>query len=157
MKVLIIFPLAFLLVQALYGVYIIGFPDYVKHPNLSYWESLFHSGFIEPYGRIAVGAIISYLIYAISKPYIIEKFLVSELTYGTIKSVKYSNIRVNNKPLIDLEVDYMGINSTFRDQPGDFGFEFKQGDLIPVKYQKNKPERAIIPGNAVEISKEHVG
>ena len=34
-----------------------------------------------------------------------------------------------------------------------FGFEFNKGDLIPIKYQKEKPEVSTIPSNAIEIIK----
>ena len=143
--------------RALYGIYIIGFPAYEKHPNLSYWESLFHSGFLEPYGRIVVASILFYIAYTISKSYFIEKFLASKLTYGTITSINFSNTRINNKPLIDIEVEYMGLQGVFQDQPSDFAFEFSKGSLIPIKYQEGKPEIAVIPENAIEIAKKHPG
>ncbi len=152
MRIIAILALLYLLFESLYGIWIGGFPAYVKFPQMSYWDSLFASGFGEPYARIFVSILIGQLIYSISKSYLIEKYLTSELTYGTIKSIQYANIRVNNKPLVNIEAEYLGLTCIFKDQPGDIGFEFKKGDLIPIKYQKDKPEVAIIPKDAISIS-----
>jgi len=153
MKIIVICALIYLFFQALYGVFLRGFPAYEKLPQIGYWDSLFASGFIEPYGRIIVAFIIATLIYSISKSFYTEKFLAKELTFGTVTSISYSNTRVNNKPLVNFEIKYLELTGIFKDQPGDFGFEFKKGDIIPVKYQKDKPEVAVIPADAIEIIK----
>ncbi len=155
MRLIAVTSLLYLLYECIYGIWIRGFPAYVKLPQMGYWDSLFASGFGEPYARIFVSILIGQSIFLISKSYIIEKYLTSELTFGTIKSIHYSNVRVNNKPLVNLEVEYLDLNGIFKDQPGDFGFNFKKGDLIPIKYQKGKPEIAVIPSDAIEIIKQH--
>ncbi len=133
----------------------VGFPDYVSHPGLSFIENINHSDVINPYVHIFIILLLSKVLYTMGKSYYIDEFLATEITYGTITSIKYSSNRVNNKPLVDIEVEYMKLTGTFKDQPGDFGFYFKKGDLIPVKYQRGKSEVAKIPVDAIEIIKQH--
>jgi hypothetical protein len=143
MKIIAIFALLYIAFEALYGVYLRGFPSYEKHPNLSYWKSLFHSGFLEPYGRLFVAAITSGLIFTIIKSIYIEKIVDTEIT-GIVKAITYSNTRLNNKPLVNLEVEFLDQNILFENQTGDLGFKYPVGSEIPIKFNKSKPSQAII-------------
>ena len=133
----------------------VGFPDYVSLQGFSFIDSVNHSQVLNPYGHIFIILLFSKLLYTLGRSYYTKRFLATEITYGKITSVKYSSNRVNNKPLIDLSVDYLELSATFKDQPGDFGFEFNKGDIIPVRYQRGKPEIAVIPADAIDIVKQH--
>ncbi|WP_396587929.1 hypothetical protein [Bermanella sp. R86510] len=143
MKLIAILALLYITFEALYGVYLRGFPSYEKHPNLSYWQSLFHSGFLEPYARIFVAAITGGLIFAIIKSIYIEKVVDTEMT-GVVKAITYSNTRLNNKPLVNLEVEFLDLSILFKNQTGDLGFKYPVGSQIPIKFNKSKPSQAII-------------
>jgi len=131
----------------------VGFPDYVTIDGLGIIDNLNHTQVLHPYGLMLVILILSKGFYSLASSYYIDRFIATEITYGTVTSIQYSNNRVNNKPLVNLEVKYLELTAMFKDQPGDFGFEFKKGDIIPVKYQKDKPEVAVIPADAIEIMK----
>lgn len=131
----------------------VGFPDYIPIDGLGIIDNINHTQVLHPYGYILVILILSKGLYALASSYYIDRFLATEITYGTVTSIQYSNNRVNNKPLVNLEVKYLGLTAMFKDQPGDLGFEFKKGDIIPIKYQKDKPEVAVIPTDAIEIIK----
>jgi len=131
----------------------IGFPDYIPIDGLGIIDNLNHTQVLHPYGYILVILILSKALYALANSYYTDRFLATEIAYGEVTSIQYSNNRVNNKPLVNLEVKYLGLTAMFKDQPGDFGFEFKKGDIIPVKHQKDKPEIAVIPVDAIEIMK----
>jgi len=131
----------------------IGFPDYTSIDGLGIIENINHSQVLHPYGYILVTLILSKGLYSLANSYYVNNFLTTETTYGKVTSIQYSNNRVNNKPLVNIEVEYLNLSGVFKDQPGDFGFEFNKGDLIPIKYQKEKPEIATIPSNAIEIIK----
>ncbi len=133
----------------------IGFPDYIPIDGLGIIDNLNHTQVLHPYGLMLVILILSKGFYSLASSYYIDRFIATEITYGTVTSIQYSNNRVNNKPLVNLEVKYLELTAIFKDQPGDFGFEFKKGDIIPVKYQKDKPEVAVIPADAIEIMKSH--
>jgi hypothetical protein len=108
----------------------VGFPDYVSLQGFSFIDSVNHSQAPNPYGHIFIILLLSKLLYTLGSSYYTKKFLATEITYGTITSVKYSSNRVNNKPLIDLSVDYLGLSATFKDQPGDFGLSLIKGILF---------------------------
>lgn len=131
----------------------VGFPDYIPIDGLGIIDNINHTQVLHPYGYMLVILILSKGLYALASSYYTDRFLATEITYGTITSIQYSNNRVNNKPLVNLEVKYLALTAIFKDQPGDFGFEFKKGDIIPVKYQKDKPAVAVIPADAIEIMK----
>ncbi len=133
----------------------VGFPDYVPLQGFGFIDSINHSQVLTPYICIFIILLLSKLLYILGSSYYVGRFLVNEITYGTITSITYSSNRVNNKPLVNIEVKYLELTAMFEDQPGDFGFKFKKGDTIPIKYQKDKPEIAIIPEDSIEILKQH--
>ncbi|WP_396598627.1 hypothetical protein [Bermanella sp. R86531] len=137
----------------IYKLFSVGFPSYEAHPHLGFIDNINRTGVLAPYGHMLIIFILSSMVYALGKSYFIEKYLANELAYGTITSITQSTNRVNNKPLINIEVEYEGVVGLFKDQSSDFGFEFNVGDMIPIKYQKDKPEVAIIPPDAISISK----
>jgi hypothetical protein len=132
----------------------VGFPGYTSIEGLSIIENINHSQVLHPYGYMLVILILSKGLYYLANSYYVSHYLATETTYGKVISIQYSNNRVNNKPLVNIEVEYLNLTGIFKDQPGDFGFEFNKGDLIPIKYQKDKPEVATIPSNAIEILKD---
>lgn len=131
----------------------VGFPDYIPIDGLGIIDNLNHSQVLHPYGLMLVILILSKGLYSLASSYYIDRFIATEITYGTIISIQFSKNSINNKPLVNLEVRYFELIGTFEDQPGDFAFEFNKGDLIPVKYQKDKPEIAVIPTDAIKIIK----
>jgi hypothetical protein len=133
----------------------VGFPDYISIDGLGIIDNLNHSQVLHPYGLMLVILILSKGLYSLASSYYIDRFIATEITYGTVISIQFSKNSINNKPLVNLEVRYFELTGMFKDQPGDFAFEFKKGDLIPVKHQKQKPEVAVIPTDAIEIMKSH--
>ncbi|WP_396587927.1 hypothetical protein [Bermanella sp. R86510] len=138
----------------IYKLFSVGFPSYESHPHLGFIDNINRTGVLAPYGHILIIFILSSMVYTLGKSYYIEKYLANELTFGTIISIKQSTNRVNNKPLIDIEIRYEGTLGLFKDQSSDLGFEFDIGDKIPIKYQIDKPEIAIIPSDAISISRD---
>jgi hypothetical protein len=150
MKILAIIALVYLLLDTLYGIHISGFPSFQKYPNLSYMQSIKISGVLEPYARIFVSILLASIIFLLIKSEYISR-IATEQTRGTVIAISYSDMRMNNKPLVNIEVSYLDQKMLFENLPGNFGFEFNKGDLIPVNFKKGSPNIATINENAIEI------
>lgn len=153
MKIIAIIALLYLAIDILIGVYLSGFPSFIKYPNLSYIKSIQISGVLEPYARIFASLILFSIIYIMIKSEYISR-VTTENAKGTVISISYSDTRMNNKPLVNIEVEYLDQRVLFKNLPGDYGFEFKNGDTIPVKYKKGSPNISTIHEDALEISKQ---
>jgi hypothetical protein len=151
MKVIFIFFILFSIIKL---STLVIFANYSLDPRIDASYEIYISIYRGPILNSILVLILVRALYSLVRSWYIGNKLATELTYGIVKSIQYSTVRTNNKPLVNIEVDYLGLTGSFKDQPGDFGFEFKKGDEIPVKYQKNKPEVAIIPSDAIEIAKK---
>lgn len=154
MKILAILVILIFIIMNIKGLSKKGFPEYTSHPGLTIIENINHSGVIAPYGHMFIILILTIALFSLGKAYYIEKYRATEITLGIIKNISFSNVRVNNKPLVDIQVEYLNNDALFKDQPGDFGLSFQVGDSITIKYNKEDPGQAIIPDNAIDLSKE---
>lgn len=155
MKIAAIAVLLIIIFMNIYKLVTTGFPSYVAKPHLSFIENINSSGVIAPYGHIFIILLLGGMVYSLAKSYYIQKYVVDSMAFGEIISIRQSNTRANNKPLIDIEVKYLDIVRLFKDQPSDYGFEFNKGDLIPIEYSKKDPALSVIPENAIEIAQNY--
>jgi hypothetical protein len=136
--------------------YQVGIPDWQWNSQWSVVDNLNYYKFFHPYIIPICLLGLLYIIYIWSKALYVDVFKAKEITQGKVLEIKQSAMRVNNKNLTDLRLEYLGLEAWFRDLNSDLAFQLSVGDIVDIRYAEDDHSKAVFHGvSNLEASNDH--